>query len=282
MRRIVTIQDISCLGKCSITVALPIISAMGVETAILPTAVLSTHTQFSGFTVKDLQDQIKPISAHWKKESFHFDAIYTGYLASKEQIGLVSEFFDDFTAQDTLRFVDPAMADNGKLYVGFPDDFPKSMGLLCGKADIIVPNLTEACLMTETEYKMEYDEKYIQEILNRLATLGTKKAVVLTGVSPDKNMTGFYGMYVDSGRYFNFSHQKLNVNFHGTGDVFSSTVVGALERGKSLEESLRIAARFTVNSIKETLDNDPEKTYGVDFEAVIPMLLQDLNERSFS
>lgn len=276
MKRIVTIQDISCLGKCSITVALPIISAMGVETAILPTAVLSTHTQFSGFTVKDLQDQIEPISAHWKKENFHFDAIYTGYLASKEQIGLVSDFFDAFSEQGTLRFVDPAMADNGKLYVGFPDDFPKSMSTLCGKADIIVPNLTEACLMTGTEYKTEYDENYIQEILNKLAVLGTKKAVVLTGVSLDKSMTGFYGMYVESGKYFNFSHQKLDVSFHGTGDVFSSAVVGALERGKSLEDALKIAALFTVNSIKETLDNDPEKTYGVDFEAVIPKLLEDL------
>lgn len=279
MKRIVTIQDISCLGKCSITVALPIISAMGVETAILPTAVLSTHTQFSGFTVKDLQDQIKPISAHWKKENFHFDAIYTGYLASREQIQLVSDFFDDFNEQDTLLFVDPAMADNGKLYVGFPEDFPKSMSTLCGKADIIVPNLTEACLMTGTEYKTEYDKKYIQEILNKLAALGTKKAVVLTGVSPEKDKTGVYGLYVETGKYFGFSHEKLAVSFHGTGDVFSSTAVGALERGMSLEESLNIAARFTVNSIKETLKNDPEKTYGVDFEAVFPLLLQDLNAK---
>lgn len=276
MKRIVTIQDISCVGKCSLTVALPIISAMGVETAILPTAVLSTHTMFSGFTVKDLQDQIEPISAHWKKEGIGFDAIYTGYLASAEQIDLVKNFFDAFGEKNTLLFVDPAMADNGKLYVGFPDDFPKAMASLCAKADIIVPNLTEACLMTGVEYKTEYDVEYIREVLRKLAALGTKKAVVLTGVTAEQNKTGVSGLNVETGEFFGFSHEKLDRNYHGTGDVFSSATVGALERGKSLEEALRIAARFTVASIRETMENDPDKTYGVDFEAVIPGLIADL------
>ncbi|SFR81894.1 pyridoxamine kinase [[Clostridium] aminophilum] len=277
MKRIVTIQDISCVGKCSLTVALPIISAMGVETAILPTAVLSTHTQFSGFTVKDLQDQIEPISAHWKKEGFHFDAIYTGYLASAEQIRLVAGFFDNFHSDDTLLFVDPAMADNGKLYAGFPDDFPKAMAELCGKADIIVPNLTEACFMTGMEYKTEYDGAYIREVLRKLAALGTKKAVVLTGCTADPGMTGVSGLNVETGEFFGFSHEKLSASYHGTGDIFSSATVGALMRGKTLEESLKIAARFTVASIRETIEHDPEKTYGVDFEAVIPELISDLN-----
>lgn len=279
MKRIITIQDISCVGKCSITAALPVISAMGVETAILPTAVLSTHTQFQGFTCKDLQDQIEPIAAHWKKENFHFDAIYTGYLASAEQIDLVKKFFEDFDDGNTLRFVDPAMADNGKMYPAFDDvEFPKAMASLCGIADVIVPNLTEACFMTGAEYRTDYDEAYIKDVLQRLAELGTRKYVVLTGVTADKGKTGVSGLNVRTGQYFGFSHEKINASFHGTGDVFASATIGALMNGKSLEESLKIAADFTVASIKETLSNDPEKTYGVDFEAQFPYLLKLLGK----
>ena len=152
MKRVVSIQDISCLGKCSLTVALPIISAMGVETCVVPTAVLSTHTGgFSGFTFHDLTQEVAPIADHWAKEGISFDAIYTGYLGSFEQIHLVSQFFDRFGGQDTLIYVDPAMADNGVLYTGFTPEFAKEMGTLCGKADVIVPNLTEASCMGSAE-----------------------------------------------------------------------------------------------------------------------------------
>ena len=151
MKRILTIQDISCLGKCSITVALPVISAMGVETTILPTAVLSTHTMFQNFTVKDLTDQLVPITEHWKKEGIHFDAIYTGYLGSDEEIEIVKKIFADFGGDDTLIFVDPVMADHGKLYPAFDEAYAKHNASLCGAADIIVPNLTEACFMTDAE-----------------------------------------------------------------------------------------------------------------------------------
>ena len=214
MKRIVTIQDISCVGKCSITVALPIISAMGVECAILPTAVLSTHTQFQGFTVKDLQDQIEPISAHWQKEKFHFDAIYTGYLASAGQIELVKNFFEAFGASDTLRFVDPAMADDGRLYAGFDAAFPKAMASLCGVADVIVPNLTEACLMTGTEYRTDYDDAYVEALLKKLAALGTRRAVVLTGVTTVPGKTGVTGMDVATGQIFGFSHDRHRFVLH--------------------------------------------------------------------
>lgn len=276
MKRIVTIQDISCLGKCSITVALPIISAMGIETVILPTAVLSTHTQFSGFTCADLENQIEPISKHWKSINADFDAIYTGYLASVSQIELVKKFFQAFGKDETLRFVDPAMADNGKLYAGFDDSFPKSMAELCGIADIIVPNLTEACLMTDTEYPDSYDEAFIRELLLKLAALGTRKAVVITGVTAEAGKTGVYGYNVQTGEFFNFSHKKESSSYHGTGDIFASVTLGALENGNSLEKSLKIAAKFTVDSIKETVKNDKDKTYGVDFEPVIPELIKQL------
>jgi len=167
MKRILTIQDISCVGKCSLTVALPIISAMGVEAAILPTAVLSTHTMFSRFTCEDLTNQIKPISEHWAEEKITFDAVYTGYLGSFEQIDLMKEFFDQFKTEENILFVDPAMADNGKLYPAFDEAFAKHMATLCAKADIIVPNITEACFMTGVEYKTEYDRAYIDELLEK-------------------------------------------------------------------------------------------------------------------
>ena len=157
MKRIVTIQDISCLGKCSLTVALPIISAMGIETSIIPTAVLSTHTLFDDYTFKDLTDQIKPISEHWKKEGFNFDAIYTGYLGSAEQIDLMCKFFDEFKTDNNFIFVDPAMADQGELYPSFDNNFAIAMKKLCSKADVISPNLTEACILTDTEYKEKYN-----------------------------------------------------------------------------------------------------------------------------
>ena len=161
MKRIVTIQDISCLGKCSLTVALPIISAMGVETAIIPTAVLSTHTMFQGFTFKDLTDQIEPITAHWKNEKVGYDAIYTGYLGSFEQIDIVDRLFDDFKTEDNLIVVDPVLGDNGKLYPAFDMEFAGQMKKLCAKADIIIPNLTEASFMTGKEYRDSYDEEYV-------------------------------------------------------------------------------------------------------------------------
>lgn len=270
MKRIVTIQDISCLGKCSLTVALPIISAMGVEASIIPTAVLSTHTVFNGFTFKDLTDQIQPISDHWQKEGFKFDAVYTGYLGAKEQIELVCKFFDDFKTDDNFIFVDPAMADNGKLYNGFDDDFPKYMAKVCSKADIIVPNLTEACLMTDTEYKTDYDQGYIEELMEKLIGLGAKKAII-TGVSLD----GYYGVLgFDGSEFFYYTHEKLNKNFHGTGDVFASTCVGALTQGQSLKDAVVTASNFTLESIKATLKDENANDYGVNFELALPTLIK--------
>ena len=171
MKRILTIQDISCVGKCSLTVALPIISATGVETAILPTAVLSTHTMFQNFTCKDLDDQILPIAKHWKDENITFDAFYTGYLASAQQIDKVLKLINSLKREADLVIVDPAMADNGKLYPAFDSGFPKEMARLAAQADIVLPNITEACLMTDTPYRESYDEQFAKEVVKKLAEL---------------------------------------------------------------------------------------------------------------
>lgn len=279
MKRVVSIQDISCLGKCSLTVALPIISAMGVETCVVPTAVLSTHTGgFSGFTFHDLTQEVAPIAAHWKKEGITFDAIYTGYLGSFEQIQLVGDFFDQFGGENTLIYIDPAMADNGVLYTGFTPEFALEMGKLCGKADVIVPNLTEAAFMLGEEYVGEnYDEDYIKGLLQRLTGLGCKVAV-LTGVSFEKGKIGAMAYDSATGTYASYFNEELPVRFHGTGDVFASACVGALMNGKDLTGALKIAVDYTLECIRDT-QNDPDaRWYGVNFESAIPMLVRSLGK----
>ena len=277
MKRILTIQDISCLGKCSITVALPVISAMGIETVILPTAVLSTHTMFQGFTVKDLTDQLMPITEHWKKEKVHFDAIYTGYLGSAEEIEITKKIFAEFGGDDTLIFIDPVMADNGKLYPAFDEAYAKLNAGLCGCADIIVPNITEACFMTDTEYRTEYDEAYILGLLDKLAALGAK-TVVLTGVSLAPGKTGVYGLDTVTGETFRYQNNKIDAAFHGTGDIFASVSVGAVMRGLSLHDAFKVAADYTAKTIEVTMTNPAKPWYGVDFEATLPSLMETLKE----
>lgn len=277
MKRIVSIQDISCLGRCSQTVALPVISAMGAECVILPTAVLSTHTMFQGFTCKDLSDQLHPVADHWKKEGFHFDAIYTGYLASAEQIEDVCDIFRRFRSNDTIIFVDPAMADNGKLYPAFGPEFPAEMAKVCAMADIVVPNLTEACLLTDTPYQQEYDEAYVKDILKKLCALGAKKAV-LTGVGFNPGELGVMAYDPETNDYFTYFSEHLPTSYHGTGDLFSATCVGAMADGSTLEEALKIAVDYTVECIRITAEAGLEKYYGVEFERAIPFLLRRMGK----
>lgn len=273
MKRIVTIQDISCVGKCSLTVALPIISAMGVECAILPTAVLSTHTMFSGFTCKDMTDQILPIAEHWKKERFAFDAIYTGYLGSFEQIEIVSKLFDEFRTGSGLIIVDPVMADNGKLYPAFDEAYARENARLCAKADLIVPNLTEAAFLTGLPYQTEYGRQHIIDMLDALAQLGPRY-VVLTGVSFEKGRLGIMGLDTNTREYFEYYTEHVPVSYHGTGDIFSSVVTGAMARGKSLPEAFKIACDYTKDTIAYTYKEQKPDAYGVDFEATLPGLVK--------
>lgn len=273
MKRILTIQDISCFGKCSLTIALPVISAMGAETVILPTAVLSTHTMFKNFTCKDLSDQIDPIMNHWKSEGVEFDAIYTGYLGTAEQIDQMKTLFKTFRGKDTLIFVDPVMADNGKLYPAFDMNYVKKNAELCAGADIIVPNITEAALMTGMEYREEYDESYIREMLARLNELGARISV-LTGVSLKKGETGVMGYDRETGEYYVYQNKRIDAVYHGTGDLFSSTCVGAMMQGKTWQEAMKIAADYTAHTIEVTLKNPKKPWYGVDFETTLPELMK--------
>lgn len=272
-KRILTIQDISCVGQCSLTVALPILSACGHETAILPSAVLSTHTSgFQGFTVRDISSDMPAIREHWEKENIFFDAIYTGYLGSKEQMGYVADIFRSRKGEGGKIIVDPAMGDHGNLYFGFDLPYAKEMAKLCGLADIILPNVTEACYMTDHPYKEEYDRAYIDELLVKLHALGCP-CVVLTGIGFEPGMTGV--LVSNSGKVEYYCHKKLPQNFHGTGDVFSSSFVGSLMQGKSLIEASQIAADFTVRAMEATIGDD-KHWYGVKFETVLGSLIDAL------
>ena len=274
-KKILTIQDISCVGQCSLTVALPIISACGIETCVLPSAVLSTHTYgFSGYTFRDLTEDMPAITEHWIKEGISFEAIYTGYLGSTRQIGYVADIFDRVAAGNCVKVVDPAMADNGSLYPGFDAAFVDAMKGLCGKADYVLPNITEACLLTGMPYKTEYDRAYIDELVAKLLALGSRN-VILTGVSYAPEKTGV--VVVENGEYSYYEHEKLPNGCHVTGDIYASAFVGALVRGKSAYDAARIAADYTVACIRATAEED-NHWYGAKFEPVILKLIQALEE----
>ncbi len=272
-KKILTIQDISCVGQCSLTVALPILSACGMETAILPSAVLSTHTAgFSGFTFRDLTDDMPSIVEHWRREKISFDCIYTGYLGSTKQVGYVKDILDTMGKTGSVKVVDPAFADNGKLYPIFDGEYVAAMRTLCPSADILVPNISEACFLSGIEYKESYDEAYIDALLASLVELGSK-TVVLTGVGYEPDMTGV--VVYEDGKKSYYPHRRIAKGCHGTGDVYASAFTGALMRGHSVFDAAKIAADYTVVCIENTQD-DPDHWYGVKFETALPALLKML------
>ena len=288
MKRVLTVQDISCVGKCSLTAAIPVISTMGIEVCPLPTAILSNHTAFSSFSFLDLTDKIPEILNEWKKQGFHFDAIYTGYLGSIKQIDLVHKILDEFAQNDTLVVIDPCMADNGKLYTGFSKDFVQQMAKLCGRANVILPNMTEACFLVNQNYDfLVQTNESITKVMAKLLSLGAKQ-VILKGVEFSKEKIG---VAYCSQKLFdnNFStnennmedmniyfHHRYDENFHGTGDVFASAVTGALVLKKDIKDAVKIACDFVQESIECTLLNPNYNWYGVDFESALRNLPQKL------
>lgn len=274
-KKIVTIQDISCVGQCSLTVALPIISACGIETCVLPSAVLSTHTGgFTGYTFRDLTEDMPAIKDHWVKENIKFDAIYTGYLGSTKQIEYVEDIFNTVGTENCVKIVDPAMADNGKLYYGFDMEFVETMKGLCAKADYVIPNITEACFLTGVEYKEEYDRAYVDLLLEKFVEMGCKN-VIFTGISYEQGKTGV--VVFENGKYSYYEHEKLPNSCHGTGDIYASAFTGALVRGKTAYEAAKIAADYAVECIKNTAELD-NHWYGAAFEPVLGKLIAVINK----
>ncbi len=266
-KRVAAIHDISGIGKCSLTAAIPIISAAGIETAAMPTAVLSTHTgDIQGFTYRDLTEDLVPFANHWSSLGVEFDGIYSGFLGSIEQVDIVCDFIDRFRTDKTLVVVDPAMADSGKMYKTFDSAFAKEMMLLCKKADIIVPNLTEAAFLLGEEYiEPPYNKEYIENIIKRLLDLGPSM-VVLTGVSFKEEEIGCAVSCKDKDDVFYRFSEKYEGIYYGTGDIFASALTGAFMRGKSIFESAEIALEFTCSAIKRTYDAKTDTRLGVNFE----------------
>lgn len=271
--KILTIQDISCYGQCSITVALPIVSAFGIETAILPSAVLSTHTAgFTDFTVRDLTEDLPEIRKHWEKEEIYFDAIYTGFIASIEQLDYIKDIIDSRLKPGGIVFVDPAMADHGEFYNGFDQEFADKMAELCKLGDYILPNTTEACYILHKPWKEEFTREEMLEMADELSQF-TKRHVILKG---DTNEDGKLGMIVLDKKESSCEivyNDKIDYISHGTGDVFASAFVGSIMRGKSPAQAAQIAGEFTKKAIEKTVGDENHK-YGVKFEQVI----LDLNE----
>ncbi len=265
-KKVLTIQDISCYGSCSTTVALPVLSAFGIETAILPSAILSTHTSgFKNFTVLDLTDEMPKIINHWIDEGIKFDAIYTGYIGDIRQFDYILECKERLLNDNGLFIVDPAMADNGKLYPALNQDIVEGMKKIVSIADYILPNITEACFLTNTEYKEEQDDMFINELLAELYRMGAKN-VILTGVMDDPYSIG--ATSYDGMQKTTVIKEKVEQSYHGTGDIFSSIVVANILNGVDIKTNLDIATDFIIDSIYNTMD-DPYHSYGVKYEPIL-------------
>ncbi|QCT70530.1 MULTISPECIES: pyridoxamine kinase [Eubacterium] len=277
LQRVAAIHDISGFGKCSMTVVLPILSAAGIEVVCMPTAVLSTHTGgFEGFTYRDLTEDLPAITEHWKSLDLHFSSIYSGFLGSPEQVDIVSNFMDTFNSDNTLVYVDPVMADEGELYSVFDDHMVDKMRELCEKADLLLPNITEACFLLKQPYQHgPYTRDYIEKLVRGLSDMGPEK-VVLTGVYFDNEKLGAacYDRAEDKVEYA-FS-EKVPGQFHGTGDIFGSFCLAALLNGKSLLDSTQFAVDLTTDCILRTVARETNRREGVDFEGVLPEMMKRL------
>lgn len=265
-KKILTIQDISCYGNCSITVALPILARYGIETAILPSAILSTHTAgFKDFTFLDLTDEMPKIIDHWKKEGIEFDAIYTGYIGNPKQFGIILDAKAKLLKEGGLFIVDPAMADHGKLYPGFDEETIIGMRELVSVADYIIPNITEACFLTRNDFEEIQDDNYINGLLADLYQLGAKN-IILTSVSDDEDSIGVVAY--DGFTKTTIMKQKEERNYHGTGDIFSSLVIANILNDMPIRENLDKATDFIINAIDITLD-DPYHDYAPKYEQIL-------------
>lgn len=266
MKQVLSVQDLSCLGKCALTVALPVLSAMGCAATALPTTLLSTHTAFPNPHRRSLTEDLMPICDHWKTIGAAFDTVSTGYLADPKQVEAVTAVLDAFA--DALHVVDPVMGDHGRLYSAITREHVAAMKTLCSRADVILPNVTEAALLTDMEYRETADPGYYRELLGGMEAFGAK-AVILTGVSLEAGKLGCFGK--DEAGEFSCQNEKVQRQCHGTGDLFAAVVAGAMTRGKSAREAAALAAEFT----RRVVENTPEATpFGVAFEDCLPYLWQ--------
>ena len=267
MRHVLSIQDLSCTGRCSLTVALPILSSMGCRCTVLPTTVLSSHTGFPAPHRRGLTEHIAPITRHWKEIDLHFDAIGVGYLADPEQAEAVAQVLADFPA---LTVVDPAMGDHGKLYSSITDEQVAAMAKLCRQGNVLLPNVTEAAFLTGLPYRQTPDKEYLQELTAAMCDFGAD-AVVITGVSGQSGTIGFCGRA--AGDDFFYQAPCIQSQFHGTGDMFAAVLLGAMMAGKQVPAAAELAAGFVEQTLSHSGKNTP---HGAEFETQLPWLWNKL------
>lgn len=268
--RVAVMQDLSCVGRCSLGVAMAVLPALGVEAAVLPTALLSAHTAFDGFTFADLSPELERILAHWKAMELRFDAIYIGYLGSLRLIELAGHFIDLFGESDVRVILDPAFGDHGRLYTGFDGDYVRAMRGLCARAEIVLPNLTEACLLTDLPFAEEIAPEALAGSARMLLGGRLRDVLVTSCPFPD----GQTGLICAGAHAFTYPHSRLAMPCHGSGDLFASVFTGLLVRSGSVERAARAAADFTRDCILHSMNCPDHRWYGVDFEAMLPELVR--------
>ena len=273
--RVAAVHDISCFGRCSLTVIMPILSCMGIQVCPLPTAVLSTH--LGGFTQVafcDFTEHMPYFYQHWKREGIDFDCIYSGFLASEEQIDTVSHFIEEFSANHPLVLVDPVMGDEGKLYSVYTPQMQEHMKRLISKADIITPNFTEACLLLGEPYTEQVvAADLLKEWLRRLADFGPS-VVIMTGISTDGNQIMNIAYEQNTGSFWQVLSEHIPAKYPGTGDVFASILTGALLSQYSVPAAMQLAANFVAKAIKTTYEAGTPTREGVLLEKSLPWLVQ--------
>lgn len=273
-KRLLTIQDFSCLGRCSLTVAQPTISACGIECVAIPTAVLSNHTQYKSWTFLDLTNELSPIVKKWEDYNHHFEMISTGYL-STAQIDIVIDIINHLKEKDTKIYIDPAMADNGKLYPGFGPEHVTKMVELCRQGDYVKPNVTEACLMCHIDYPTKpVGFEFYLHLAHQLRELGMKN-IILTGIKLHAGKIGVLLLEESKKEPTFVEYDLVDAYLHGTGDLFSAAVASMLTLGKSLEKAVEIGHEYVVKSIRYTIDDGVDGLlYGPEFERAIPDLIK--------
>ncbi len=272
MKKIAVINDISGFGKCSLTVSLPIISALGLECNPIPTAILSNQTGYNDFYSVDFTENMSPYIDVWKKQNVHFDAILTGYLASEKQVDIILDFIENFKDENTLVFVDPVMADDGILYDTYDERLCEKVKMLTKKANIITPNLTELCILCGADYNEISKEENYEKIDGLAYSLlsDTTKTVIVTGIKQEDKIVN---LFVEKDQIGTVNRKRLNGSYSGTGDIFSSIVCGGITKGMNIFDAVKLATDFILFSIQNTpttLDYEPN---GVNFQSQLEMLI---------
>lgn len=278
VQKIAVVNDMSGLGRCSLTAAMPVLSVLGTECCPLPTAVLSNQTGYDSFFCADLTDKMEAYIAEWRKRGIHFDGILTGYLASAEQADRILAFLNEFKTETTLYVCDPVMADDGRVYDTYDDALCGKIAMLAARADVLTPNLTELCILAGASYEALIAESgaatYMQKIADTASALlcGSVRTVVVTGVRVQEKICN---LIVTNDGFSVVRSRRFGGSYSGTGDLFSAVLTGELVRGKTVAFAVEKAVRFLEASIAESYARGTDRNDGVNFQNYLEMLLDE-------